>query len=428
MRLAVPAVLAHLATMFMGIVDTLMVARLGTEALAAVTLGSIWVFGTLVLGMGVLFGLDPIVAQAHGAGDGGRAGLALQRGLVLSALLSLPLGGLWLYTGSFLRLAGQLPALCQLVHTYTLVQIGSIPLFLAFTVLRQYLAGRGIMAPAMWILWAANALNVFLCWVLIFGHLGFPRLGVVGSGIATAIARGVMFLALALWIVLAKLHHGAWSGWSKKAFDRAGLAEVLHYGLPVGAQLGLEVWSFHVVAFMAGIIGTTALAAHAIVLNLAAFTFMVPLGISTAAATRVGNLSGAGDRPGARRAAGLALIMGAGVMAVSATAFLLLRHLLPALWQPAPAVYALASSILPIAAAFQIFDGTQVVGCGALRGVGDTRPAAWFNLLGYYGLGLPLGYYFAFHLGMGLPGLWWGLVIGLMTVAALLVWRVQRRI
>jgi len=427
-RLAVPAVLAHLATMFMGIVDTLMVSRLGTEALAAVTLGSIWVFGTLVLGMGVLFGLDPIVAQAHGAGDGERAGLALQRGLVLSALLSLPLGGVWLYTGSALRLAGQLPALCQLAHTYTLVQIGSIPLFLAFTVLRQYLAGRGIMAPAMWILWAANALNVFLCWVLIFGHLGFPRLGVVGSGIATAIARGVMFLALALWIVLAKLHHGAWKGWSKRAFEWTGLAEVLHYGLPVGAQLGLEVWGFHVVALLAGLIGATALAAHAIVLNLAAFTFMVPLGISTAAATRVGNLSGAGDRPGARRAARLALAMGAGVMAVSATAFLLLRHLLPALWQPAPAVYALASSILPIAAAFQIFDGTQVVGCGALRGVGDTRPAAWFNLLGYYGLGLPLGYYFAFHLGMGLPGLWWGLVIGLMTVAALLVWRVQRRI
>jgi MATE family multidrug resistance protein len=427
-RLAVPAALTQLATVLMGIVDTLMVARLGTEALAAATLGAVWVFGTFVVGMGVLFGLDPIVSQAHGAGDQRRVGLALQRGLVLSVLLALPVGLLWAATGPALRLAGQLPELAELAHRYARVQIWSAAPGLAFVALRQYLSGRGIMAPALWVMVAGNVVNVVLNWALIFGHLGFAPRGLIGAGIATALSRAFLLVALAALVAGRRLHHGGWTGWSADAVTRHGLLEVLRYGGPVGAQFGLEVWGFHVVTFLAGKLGAVPLAAHSIALHLASFTFNAPLGVSFAASTRVGNLTGAGDLAGRRRAAGLSLAVGASVMALAALAFLLLRAELPRLWAPAPDVLALAAAVLPIAAAFQVFDGTQVVGCGVLRGVGDTRPAALYNLVGYYLLGLPAGWLLAFRLGMGLQGLWWGLTLGLLTVATLLTLRIHRRL
>jgi MATE family multidrug resistance protein len=168
---------------------------------------------------------------------------------------------------------------------------------------------------------------------------------------------------------------------------------------------------------VAGHLGAVEVAAHTIAINLASLSFMMPLGIAQGAATRVGNLIGAGDLPGARRAAWVSLALGAGVMGLSAFAFVALREWLPRLYTPELAVIAACAAILPIAAAFQIFDGTQVVGCGILRGVGRVRPAMLFNLLGYWVLGLPLGTWLALRAGYGLPGLWWGLALGLAFVA-----------
>ena len=424
--LAAPVVLTQFATMLMGVVDTLMVARLGTRAMAATSLGNVWVWGTLVFGMGVILGLDPIVSQAHGRGDGPSTGLALQRGILLALALSVPLAFLWTRAGPALRLAGQDPELAVHAQTFVLWQIPGIPAFLVYTALRQYLSGRGIMRPAMWVAWAANGVNLFLDWVLIFGHLGFAPRGIAGAGLATGLSRVFMMVALTSLVLGGRLHHGAWPGWSRLAFSRSGLADILRIGLPVGAQFGLEVWGFHIATLLAGLLGATALAAHAIVLNLASLSFMVPLGISIAASARIGNLIGAGDRSGAARAANVALVLGAGVMTASAVLFLCLRHQLPRLWHPEAAVLAAAAGLLPVAAAFQVFDGTQAVGCGVLRGGGDTRPAMWFNLIGYYGLALPLGALLAFHLGWGLPGLWWGLTLGLMAVAGMLVSRIRK--
>ncbi|MBA3545338.1 MAG: MATE family efflux transporter, partial [Nannocystis sp.] len=341
--------------------------------------------------------------------------------LVVAALASVPTALLWLLTGPALVLAGQDPGLAAMAHDYVLMQLPSVVGFLGFMVLRSYLQGRSIVAPAMWVTLIANVLNAMINWVLIFGELGFPALGLRGAGIATGITRSFMLVGLAWWVWRARLHRGAWTPWSRAALAPAGLLEIVRFGLPVGIQLGLEMWAFQAATLFAGWLGEVELAAHTIVINLASLSFMVPLGVAMAAVTRVGNLIGSGDRQGAQRAAWVALGVGAGVMVVSAIAFVVLRNELPGHYNADAAVVAMAAALLPIAGAFQIFDGIQVVGGGILRGMGRTRPAAVFNLLAYYVIGLPVAWWLAFRTDMGVAGIWWGLTAGLMVVAALLV-------
>ncbi|MBL8972342.1 MAG: MATE family efflux transporter [Myxococcales bacterium] len=419
--LATPIVAAQVGSMMLGVVDTIMVGGIGSDALAAVALGTVWVLGTLVFGLGVTLGIDPLLTQAHGAGDGPAVGLALQRGLVVAALASLPIGWLWLWTEEVLLLAGQTPTLARMAHDYVIVQVVSVPAFLGFTVLRSYLQARSIVAPTLWVTLVANLLNAGFNYVLIHGELGFPRLGLTGAGVATGLTRTLLFVLLALVIWRGRLYVGAWRPWSRLALAPRGLGQIFALGLPVGVQLGLEMWAFQLATLFAGWLGEKQLAAHVVALNLASMSFMVPLGISMAAVTRVGNLLGAGRPQAAQRAAWVALGMGAGVMCVAAVSFVLLRGWLPRVYTEDLEVLAVAATLLPIAGAFQLFDGTQVVGGGILRGMGRTRPAAVFNLLGYYVLGLPVAYYLAFAVGMGVTGIWWGLTLGLMVVAGSLV-------
>lgn len=422
-RLSLPVAGAQLGGMLMGVVDTVMVGRVGVEALAAASIANAWIFALLLFGQGLVQGIDPLVTQAHGAGDGRRAGLAAQRGAVLAVLVSLPLGVLFLFTEDVLLALGQSPELTAAAHRYTVVQAGSIPCYLLFIALRQFLQGREIVRPALWVTLVANVFNAVANYALIFGALGAPALGLLGAGIATALSRLFMLLLLLAWVARFRLHRDAWVSWGRAALDGPELRRVLALGFPVALQMSLEICAFSAATLIAGRLGAIALAAHTIVLNLASLSFMVPLGISQGAVTRVGNLLGAGTPHAARRAAWVALLLGGSVMTVSATAFVLLRNLLPAIYTPDSNVIALAASILPIAAAFQIFDGIQVVGSGILRGMGQTRPAAAFNLIGYWLLGLPVGAWLALWTGWKLAGLWWGLCLGLAVVAcSLLLW------
>jgi MATE family multidrug resistance protein len=215
--------------------------------------------------------------------------------------------------------------------------------------------------------------------------------------------------------------------WSRAAWARDNLGLIVRHGVPVALQMGLEVWAFALCTLMSGLLGTTAAATHAVVLNLASLSFMVPLGVSLAAVTRVGNLIGAARRDRAQLAAWCAFGLGGTAMAMSGMTFAVFRHWLPRLYTTEPQVVELAATILPIAAAFQVFDGVQVVGAGILRGMGRTLPAAWFNLLAYYVLALPLAWWMAFELGLGLAGIWWGLALGLAVVALMLLAWVHRR-
>lgn len=410
--------------MMLWVVDVLMVGRLSVEALDAASLGRLWVMGTLILAMGLMLGLDPIATQAHGAGD--RAALVRVgwNGLAAAILVSPVIAVLWLSTAPVLRLLGQRPEIAAAAGSFVYAQLPGIPFFLSYVVLRHWLQAQGILRPLVVITFAANFVNIAGNWLLIFGHWGFPRLGVVGSGISTGITMIFLF-ASTLFVIRAldrerrEWRRPAWSA----IFDRRAVGRILRLGFPVGVQFGLEFWAFGLSTLWAGWLGTQALAGHTIAINLASLAFTLPMGISFATVTRVGNLLGAGDPRGAQRAAWASATLTLGAMGLIAATFIAGRQYLPGLYTADPVVLGLAAAVMPIAAAFQLFDGLQAIGGGVLRGQGRTVPAAVINLLGYWTLGLPLGWWLTFRAGWGLSGIWWGLTLGLGVVAgSLMVW------
>ena len=422
-QLGAPMALAQLGAMMLNVVDTIMVGELGVFEFDAAALGNIWIFGTSIFAIGLLLGADPILTQAHGARRPREVAVALQRSLVLSLVASIPVALAWIYVEPVLLMAGQDAGHAGAAAEYLAVQVSTIPAYLAYHALRQYLQARGIVGPGMWVALVANLFNIVANWALIWGHLGFEPMGLEGAGIATATTRGFLFLGLLAWVWAAGLHRDAWIPWSAAAFDPRGLGQIAMLGAPIAIQYGLEGWAFQISGLMAGLLGPEALAAHTAVLSLASLSFMLALGISVGATTRIGNLIGAGRHESAQRAAYVALAMGSGAMAVAGLAFVAFRHALPALYIDDPAVIALAAGILPIAAAFQIMDGAQVVGGGVLRGMGRTRPAAVFNFIAYYLVALPVGWLLGLQWGWGLAGLWTALALGLGLVAlALVVW------
>jgi len=421
--LAWPATVTQVGLMLTGVVDTIVVARLGSHELAAAALAQMLMWSTMSLGVGAVMGTDPIISQAHGRGDNDATALGLQRGLLVAVLSSIPICAALALTGHVLRALGQPPEVAALAARYNLLRLPTVPCFLVFHAYRMFLQARGQMAPATWLIYAENALNAVLAWALTFGHLGAPKLGFDGAALAGTITTIALVLGMRAIMRLPGIAQGAMRRWDRASFSLAGLTAVLRIGAPVGVQLWLEAFAFTFATFMVGWIGVDAVGAHQIALNLASLTFMVPLGVSMGASARVGNLIGAGDEPGVRRAVWVALGVGASVMCVSALGFAVFRTLLPRLYTEDAALIAVAAQILPLAGAFQLSDGTQVVAAGILRGMGRPNAAAVVNLLGYYMLALPLAYVLAFRFGLGLRGIWYGLILGLVVVSvALLIW------
>lgn len=427
-RLSAPVALTQIGLMMTGVIDTLMVSRLGVVELAASALGNMWQWSLLSLGLGIVMGIDPLISQAHGRGDGPGAALALQRGVALALVISVPLTLGLLFTEQGLLLLGQDPELARLAAHYNVYKTPTVVCFLVYSALRQYLQGRGLMAPATWVMWLSNAVHVPINWALIFGGLGLPALGLAGAAIGSSITTLLMLLGLAAWVKAFRLHAGAWRAWDRRSFSLRGLLQAGRLGVPVGAQLASEAWAFSASTLLAGRMGTEAVGAHQIVLSMAALTFMVPLGISQGTSTRVGNLVGRGDPFAVRRAAGAGLVLAAGAAVLSAGCFLSFRFELPRIFTPESRIIELAASVLPVAAAFQLADSSQVVAGGILRGLGRSDAAAVANVFAYYVVGLPLSYVLSVHFGYGLFGIWCGLALGLLSVAAVLMTRVARTV
>jgi MATE family multidrug resistance protein len=424
-RLAIPLVVVMVASMSMGVVDTVMVGRVSARDLAAVALGNLYFYGAVVFGMGVLFALDPVVSQAVGAGDRAAVARGVQRGGVLAAALTLLATVLLLPAEPVLRLLGQPEDVVPVAAGYARVCIPGVLPFFAFNVLRQSLQAMGRVAPLVAVVVAANLANVFFNWVLIYGNLGFPAMGAVGSGWATSLSRWFMTLGLLAlsWPLLGPYLRPL----RPEALALAPLARFLRLGAPIGGQQLLEFGVFGAAGLLMGWMGTAAMASHQVALNLASLTFMVPLGVAQAGSVLVGQAVGRGDPAGARRAAGGALLLGTGFMTLTAILFTTIPGALARAYSPDLTVVALASALIPIAGVFQVFDGIQVVALGALRGAADTRIPMVLNLVGFWGIGLPVSAALGFWAGLGPRGIWIGLAAGIALVAVLLLARMRAR-
>jgi len=425
-RLALPIVTVQLGQMLMGVVDTVMVGHVSADAIAAVALGNLYFFGAAIFGMGALMALDPVVAQAVGARDTEAIARGVQRGLLLALGLSVLATALLLPARPVLALLRQPPGVADVAATYARIEIAGILPFYLFAALRQSLQSLKRIAPIVGAMVVGNLVNVGLNYLWIYGHWGFPAAGAVGSAWATSVSR---------WVMLAWLLVAAWRElrpqlrpFRHDVLAWAPLRRMVALGAPIGVQHELEYGVFAVVGIMMGWLGTQQLAGHQVALNLASLAFMVPLGVSSAAAVLVGHAVGAGDVAAARRAAVAGLVCGAGFMSASALVMLLVPTLLARIYTADAGVVALAASLIPIAGVFQVFDGIQVVSIGILRGSGDTRAPMIINVLGFWLVGLPVSAALGFGAGGGPRGLWWGLTVGLILVALVLIWRVRRRL
>jgi MATE family multidrug resistance protein len=421
--LALPVAAVQVGMMLMGVVDTIMVGHFSAQELAAVALGNLYFFTVVVFPMGLLMSLDPVVSQAVGAGDQPAVGRALQRGGLLALALSIPAGLVLLPGTTLLTVLRQPAEVVPLAAGYALASIPGIFPFLAFIVLRQTLQAMGRVAPMVVTIVLANLANLFFNWVMIFGNLGFPRMGAVGSGWASSISRWLMLLGLLAfsWPLLKGYIRRLRPG----VFQLRPLVRMIRLGAPIGIQLGLEFGAFGTIGILMGWLGTVAMAGHQVALNLASLTFMVPLGISQASAVLVGQGVGREDPAGARRAAGAGLLFGVSFMTLTAVLFLTFPEAFALIYTDEAEVVALAALLIPLAGVFQIFDGLQVVSSGVLRGVGDTRFPMIMNLLGFWCLGMPVSVWLGFWTPAGAVGLWWGLVVGLAAVAVFLLFRIR---
>ena len=423
LRLALPVVFAELGWMTMGMVDALMVGRLGPEAIGAVGLGSAIFMGLCIFAMGLLLGLDTLVSQAFGRGDVDECHRWLMHGVVLALILSIPTTALMLWIGRGLEGWGLDPAVLPLTRAYVrIVAFSALPLLL-YAAFRRYLQGMAIVRPVMVALIAANIVNVVVNWILIYGNLGAPALGVAGAAWGTVLSR-IAMAAFLLGTILYRERASASGLFACLRVEWGWFRRLLSLGTPAACQLTLEVGAFAAATALAGRLAPASLAAHQIAINYAALTFMVPLGIASAGAVRVGHAVGRRDGPAASRAGWTAILLAVMFMTAAAAVFLTIpRHLLRAFTSD-PGVLDVGVRLLFIAAIFQLFDGVQGVATGVLRGLGDTRTPMLWNLGGHWFIGLPSGYALCFTFGLGVIGLWWGLSAGLVIcgVALLAVW------
>jgi MATE family multidrug resistance protein len=429
-RLAVPVVISEIGWISMGIVDTVMVGPLGPAALGAVGTGSTMFFALAVLGMGTLLALDTFVSRRFGAGDVAECHRWLFAGLELAAVMSVGLVVVALAGVALLPRAGIHPSIIVLLQPYLGALIWSIPPLLAFTVFRRYLQAMHVVRPVMVTLVTANLINAGANWVLVYGHFGFRAFGVVGSAYATLASR--IYLVGVLWAVVLYRERRNPSGFHDVPwmFEWARMGRLLRVGLPAAMQIMLEVGVFAFAGGLAAKINPDALAANQIVLNIAGFVFMVPYGLGSAAAVRVGHAMGAGDRSRARRAGWVAIGLGASFAVAMSIVFAIVPWPFLEVFTRDADVVRSSAVVLLVYALAQPFDACQTVATGALRGLGETHVPMVVNLVGHWGIGLPLAYWLCFHASWGVPGLWAGLSFSLLLIGASLVgvWQLRTRV
>ncbi|MHB2017697.1 MAG: MATE family efflux transporter [Candidatus Xenobia bacterium] len=415
---------AQLCSLSMVFVDNLVVARLGARQLATMAMATSLYAILQVASLGLLSPISALISQAVGGGRPQMVGRTLRRGLVLALFLAFCIVAVFSVCGPVLKVLGQNPELIPEARRFLLYFSLGVPPAIAYMALRQLTEGVSDTRPSALIAAAGAIMNLVLDVGLVFGRFGLPRLGLVGSALATTFANwGMVGIMIAYIVKNPRYRRYELSGQGE---DGHSLREILHLGAGISGSLLAEVGFFVAQTFLMGTIGTTALASHQLALNAASFTFMIPLGLSFAVAIRVGSAMGAHDHAGVRRAGMAALVITAVTQSITASCFLFLPQVIARGYTSDPVLVAHAVKLLRIAGLFQWFDGIQVVGMGMLRGRLDTRIPFFLTFGAYWIIGMPAAVLMGFTLHGGPSGLWYGMVVGLGAAAVLLQWRFWR--
>jgi len=424
LRLAGPLAAAQAGNQIMGLVDLAVVGRLGARELGAAGLGNAIFFTISIVGMGIVFGVDPMISQVFGGGDSVRARLVLWQGIWLAMGVTVVLTILLLFSPLLFPLFRVEPSLQPMAIQFLLVRTAGLAPLLLFLVVRAYLQAQHVTRPMVVAMLVGNVFNLVSDIVLVFGWGPFPRMGVAGAALSTDIGA-VLQLAIVAWTVRSiqlpghdagVLHQARWSE----------IRQAIRLGLPIGLQMAAEIGVFALVGLLAGHLGAIHLAAHQLVLAFVSLTFTISVGVASAGSVRVGLAVGARDQARTRTAGFAAITGGIGFMLAGASIFASAPRALARLLTNQETVIAAAVPILLVAAVFQLSDGLQAIGAGILRGAGDTTFPLAANLVGHWLIGLPIALYLGFHRNMGIVGLWWGLCVGLTAVAIMLLFRFNR--
>jgi multidrug resistance protein, MATE family len=424
-HLAYPVMISQLGHTLVGVADSVMVGRLGAVPLAAASLGNVVFFVLMTFGIGVSYAITPLVAAADGEGNQKQIGVLLKHAFLINLITGLVIFlTVKLGEGVIFHLKQPIDVVEMAIPYLSIIMLSMVPLMI-FQTFRQFAEGLSLTRQAMVIVLISNALNIGLNYILIFGKLGFPAMGLLGAGWATFISRVVLALLMAGYIRYRRRFQRYWEefGWSQYSWEL--IRKMLKIGIPSGLQFIFEVGAFGFAAIMMGWLGAKTLAAHQIAINLASISYMMASGLSAAAAIRVGNQLGRKDILTLRMAGftiyGMVLLF----MGICALIFLAGREFLPSLYIDDAEVIALAAPLIVIAGLFQLSDGAQVVGLGALRGLADVKIPTWLTFIAYWVIGLPSGYFLAFYTPLASKGIWVGLLIGLSVVAVALFIRFE---
>lgn len=426
-KLAIPVSIGQLGHIMLGVVDSFMVGRIGAEPLAASALANGLFFLIMVLGIGMSHAITALVAIARGENKEEECGVVVRQGLLVNMTFAIIMSLLTFIAAKMVVYLNQDIRVAELTESYLSILSLSILPFMLFQTYRQFVEGLSDTKTPMYIAILANIVNVFGNWVLIFGNIGFPALGLNGAGFATLITRSFMGIAMMAMVIFSNKYKTYDPNLRFKSINWIMIKKIIRIGLPSGLTYSLEVSAFAFAAIIIGWLGSASLAAHQIAINLASISYMVVLGISAAATIRVGNALGSKNLQNVKLAGYSAISLGLMFMSITAILFILLHEYLPTLYIDDVEVIKLASSLLIIAALFQLSDGVQAVGLGVLKGITDVKIPMLITLVAYWLIALPIGYVLGFQFEMGIIGVWVGLLIGLTLAAVMFVLRFKHK-
>jgi len=428
LNIAYPVMLSQLGHISVGIADSIMVGQLGSTPLAASAFANNFMMVFLMFGIGISYGITPLIAQADGQGDESRISRLLRHAILLCGGVGILLV-LVLYGMSYLiPFMNQPEEVVTLGTPYFLIIASSLFPLMLFQCFRQFAEGMSITKPTMYITIGANVVNIALNYLLIFGKFGFPEMGLNGAGWATLISRVLMAIGLCLFVFRFKKFQKFRDAFQLSKIKSSFFKPMLKIGVPSGIQFVFEVGAFAMAAIMMGWLGTIPLAAHQIAISLVSLSYMMASGISAASTVRVGNQIGRKDGANLLKVGNTSFLMAIVFMAACSAIYMIFSNFFPTLYvgKDELEVVEIAASLIIVAGLFQLSDGVQVVGLGSLRGMSDVKVPTYITFVAYWGMAIPLSYVFGFVLDFGPTGIWYGLLIGLTIAAIALYFRFKK--